>query len=439
MLTKPEAEKLAQQILSFSSFPECEVAISVAEELNLRFANNGVTTSGLTAVPSLTISSTRDRRTGTVETASFDLAELRAAVKRSEDLALLSPENPEDMPPLGKQTYPTLDHFDEATAEARSPALVPQVKAILDAAVKAKLVAAGFFVRTAAVDAVANKAGLFGYGRTTRASLTTTVRTPEGNSSGWAGQPAVRLADIQGAPLAERAISKCQAWRNPARLDPGRYTVLLEPAAVSNLVGLLRFDARAAEQGQSFLSKKGGGTRLGEKLFPQSITLRGDPFDPRLPSLPWTQEWLPAGKIAWIENGVVRNLHYSRYWAHKAGKEPAPESTAYVMEGGEGGIDDLVKTVDRGLLVTRLWYLRVVNPQTLQVTGLTRDGVFLIENGHLARSAMNFRFNESPVRLLQNTQRLGKPVVAQSMEGGTLVCPPLVAADFNFTSISDAV
>lgn len=439
MLTRPQAERLAEQILSFSTYPECAVDITVEEELNLRFANNGVTTSGLSTVPAITISSTREGRTGAVQTASFAAAELKAAVKRSEELAALAPENPEHVPPLPRQDYPAVDHFDEATAASRSAALAPPVKAIVEAAAKSKLVAAGFFVRTASAQAVANKAGLFGYGRTTEAQLSTTIRTPEGTSSGWAGQPAVRLGEIEGAPLAERAIGKCLKWRKPARLEPGRYTVVLEPAAACNLVGLLRFDARGAEQGQTFLSKKGGGTRLGEKMFPELVTLRSDPFHARLPSVPWSRELIPARKIAWIERGVVENLDYGRYWAQKAGKEPTPGPGSYVLDGTGESIEELVKTVDRGLLVTRLWYLRVVNPQTLQVTGLTRDGLFLIEKGEIAQPVMNFRFNESPVRLLENAQRLGRPVAASSFEGGTMVVPAMVASEFQFTSLSDAV
>ncbi len=440
MLTREQAEVLSARILGFSGFPECAVAVEDREELNLRFANNSVTTSGLTSVRNVVISSTRDRKTGTVSVEEVGDDALRAAVKRSEALAALAPEDPEHMEPLGKQQYPALDHFDEATAASRSPQFIPQVKAIVDAAGKSGLVAAGFFIRTASAQAIANKAGLFGYSRATSANLSTTVRTPDGTSSGWAGQPGVRLSDIYGARLAARAIHKCLQWRKPVRLAPGKYTVVLEPAAACNLVGLIGFDARTAELGQSYLSKKGGGTLLGEKLFPSFITLRNDPFDARLASSPWDAgDWIPARKIDWIENGVVQNLSYGRYWAKRSGKEPTPSPSSLVMGGGQGTADDLVRTVDRGLLVTRTWYLRVVNPQTLQVTGLTRDGLFLIENGHIAGPVMNFRFNESPVRLLQNARRLGTPVCASSFEGGVMVVPPIVATGFTFTSVSDAV
>jgi predicted Zn-dependent protease len=444
MLTRDEAEKLSARILKYSSFPECSVQLAGSEDLNIRFANNGVTTSGFIVSRSVRVASTRDGRTGVASTDQMDDDALRAAVKHSEEMAALSQVNPERMPPLGKQEYPDVDHFDEETAAARGAVLVPRIHAVIDAAGKAKFVAAGFFLRSVSGRAVANKTGLFGYSRATDANLTATVRTPDGTSSGWAGQPSVRVGEIDGARVAERAAGKCARWRNPVRLEPGKYTVVLEPNAVCNLVGFLgggSMSARLAEQGSTFLSRKGGGTLAGEKLFPETITLRSDPFDPRLASAPWTDgdEPLPARKLTWIEKGVVRNLEYDRYWAGKKNVEPTSSAASLVLEGGEASLDELIASVERGLLVTRLWYIRTLNPRTLQLTGLTRDGLFLIEGGKIAKPAVNFRFNESPVRMLQNVRKLGRAERAESFEGGSMVVPPLVADDFTFSSISDAV
>jgi predicted Zn-dependent protease len=444
MLTRDEAEQLASKILKYSTFPECSVEVQGSETLNIRFANNGVTTSGFVTGRSISIASTREARTGVATTDQTDDDALRAAVKRSEEMAALSPVNPEQMPPLGKQEYPDVDHFDEESAQARGAMLVPQIRAVIDRAARDRFVAAGFFERSASGQAVANKAGLFGYSRSTDANLTATVRTADGKSSGWAGQPAVRLGQIDGAQVAERAAAKCARWRNPVRLEPGKYTVVLEPNAVCNLVGFLgggTLSARAAEQGNSFLSRKGGGTLAGEKLFPETITLRSDPFDPRLASAPWARgdDPLPMRKLTWIDRGVVRNLYYDRYWAGKKGQAATSPAGSLVLEGGEASLEELIATVERGLLVTRLWYIRELNPRTLQLTGLTRDGLFLIEDGKIARPAMNFRFNESPVRMLQNVRKLGRAERAQSFEGGSMIVPPLVAGDFNFASVSDAV
>jgi predicted Zn-dependent protease len=148
---------------------------------------------------------------------------------------------------------------------------------------------------------------------------------------------------------------------------------------------------------------------------------------------------LPVSAFTWIEKGVVKNLHYDRYWAAQAGKPVTPAPAYIVLSGGDQTLDELIASVKRGLLVTRFWYIRFVNRQTVQLTGLTRDGLFLIEDGKVAGPAMNFRFNESPVRLLQNTIALGKAVRVRGGEGAGMVAPPLVAKDFSFTSISDAV
>ncbi len=441
MLTRDQAQKLAERILSYSTFPECAVMLESSENLNLRFANNGITTSGFTVERSVVISSTREQKTGTTHTESIDDAALRAAVKRSEELAEIAPANPEHMPPLGPQQYPDIDHFAEETARARSPEVIPHIRAIVGAATKEKLVAAGFFERSAQTSAIANKQGLFGYDRSTDSRLSTTIRTADGSSSGWAAQPAVRVGELDGARLAAVAVEKCLRWRKPVRLEPGKYTVLLEAAAAGDLLRMagFSFSARAAEEGRSFLSKPGGGTLLGEKLFPEIVTLRSDPFDTRLPSSPWSMDWLPSRKLTWVEKGVVRNLAYDRYWAQKAGQEPTPFPRSALLDGTDASQDELIRSVERGLLVTHFWYIRVVNPRTLQLTGLTRNGLFLIEKGQIAGPVVNFRFNESPVRLLQNARAVGRPVRVQGLEGGSMIAPPMVSADFTFTSISDAV
>ena len=267
-------------------------------------------------------------------------------------------------------------------------------------------------------------------------------------------------------------MEKCLRWKNPKRLDPGKYTVVLEAAAAGDLVERLSasMDARASEEGRSFLSRKGGGTLLGEKLFPEWITLRTDPFHKLYSGLPWaggagflysrgggsqsmgsvgggrrggvrdrSGEALPAARVDWIDKGIVRNLHYGRYWAHQAGKEATPAPNRLVLEGQDKSLADLIATVERGLLVTHFFYVRELNPQTLQLTGLTRDGLFLIENGKVTSPVVNFRFNESPVSLLQNTLALGTPTRIAGSDFGGMIAPPLVAKGFTFASISDAV
>ncbi len=445
MLTKQEAKNLADKILSYSKLPECRVTIDASETVFIRYANNGITTSGYSLDHSVSIdSTTADKRSGSAVVSEWSDEALKKGVEQAETLARISRPNPEDMPPLGPQKYPELENFDDATGNSRGDAFIGHVRTILDGARSNKLTAAGFAQRSADWTAVANKEGLFGYHRSTDSSVTNTMRNSGGTSSGWATSTSTTMKELDGAEVARISIEKCLRGVDKKKLDPGKYTVILEPAAVSDLIGYLgfSFSAREAEQGQSFLSKKGdktGETLLGEKLFPEYITLRSDPFNTKLPANPWANSLLPNDKISWIEKGVIKNLQYDRFWASKAGKKPTPEPGNLVLEGQEHPLDDLIKSVDKGLLVTRFWYIRLLQPQTLQVTGLTRDGVFLVENGKVTGPVMNFRWNESPVRVLQNTKMLGRPVRTQGAEAGSSFAPPLVATDFNFASISDAV
>jgi predicted Zn-dependent protease len=228
---------------------------------------------------------------------------------------------------------------------------------------------------------------------------------------------------------------------------------VFEPRAVADLLDSLSVavSRRAADEGRSYFSKPGGGNRIDEKIFAESVTIRSDPFDLRVPGRPWIGgagggflgfggfgggnfAGLPTRKTTWVEKGVLRNLSVDRYWAKKIGEEPLPFSGSIVMDGGTGMVDDLIAGTDRGLLLTRFWYIRTVNPQTVQLTGLTRDGVWLIEKGKVAGPVNNFRFNDSPVNLLRNVEAMSAAVST-----GNMVVPAIRSRDFNFTSKSDAV
>ena len=450
-MTRDQANKIAEKILSYSTFPDCDIRMSNTERAFIRFAVNGITTSGLTEEQSVIIASMRDGRSGMIVLDQLDDRSLREAVQQTEQLASLSPPNPEQMPSLEKQKYVTEENVPASTAAARNAVMIPQIRAVVEAAKGKGLVAAGFFERITETAAIASKRGNFGWGRMTDARLTTTIRNPAGTSSGWASQPSVRIEEIDGGALARAAIDKCVRWQDPKRLEPGKYTVVLEPTAVSDLLGMAMTNsmaARAAEEGRSFFSRKGGGSLLGEKLFPEYITLRSEPFHALYSAMPWTRAFLlasidstglPAERRTWIENGVVKNLFYDRYWASKAGVPAQSMPTHLVLEGTEKGLGDLIESVERGLLVTRFFYVRPVNMQTGQMTGLTRDGLFLIEKGKITTPVVNFRWNESRWRMLQNTVGLGKPQRVRGMEGSGMITPPLVVKDFPFTSVSDAV
>src|SRR3954467_15871543 len=226
------------------------------------------------------------------------------------------------------------------------------------------------------------------YFPSTNANYQLTVRTNDGTGSGWAGadHPDWRQIDFKG--VSDPSSQKARASRNPVPIEPGRYTVIREPQAVGDLVQLLAFalDARSADEGRSAFSKQGGGTKLGEKIVDDRVTLLSDPADPQLLTNTFDGQGLPARRQVWIENGVLKKLTYSRFWAQKKNQQPDAGTNAVKLVGGTQTREELIASTPRGILVTRLWYLRPVDPRTVLYTGLTRDGTFLIENGKLTKS-----------------------------------------------------
>jgi predicted Zn-dependent protease len=442
ILAKTEAKQLIDRILGFSKADECQVNLTSSENSHTRFANNEITTSGTARDFSLTISATIERRTGRVTVNELGDAVLRRAVERAEEIARISPPDPEYLAPLGPQVYPEINSYFEETARARAADRLPGVRAVIEPAAKQNLDSSGFFTNGAVAMAFGNKRGNFGYHRTTSANYSATVRTADGTGSGWASDGATRIDQIDARRLAATAIRKAVESQKPQRIEPGHYPVILEPAAVNDLITLMMssFNARQAEQGFSFLAKRGGDTLLGERVFSELVTIRSDPFDPRLPGLPWGAEGVPAEKVTWIEKGVVKNLTYDRNWAQQSNRQPVPMGN-FIMEGGTATLDELIKATKRGLLVTHFWYIRTVNPQNVLLTGLTRDGLFLIEDGRITKPVMNLRFNDSPVQVLNRVEALSQAVRTGSglerREG--CLAPAIKASSFYFSSISDAV
>ncbi|GJG86335.1 TldD/PmbA family protein [Gemmatimonadetes bacterium T265] len=454
VLSRDACEALAKQVLGYATADETRVSLASGTRGDTRFAVNQISTAGDDQDVVVAVRSTFGARSASAVTNGLTDDALRGVVQRAESLARLAPEDPEQVAELGAQQYREAPGYVEATAALDAAARAAAVRAVTEPARAAGLVATGYFEHTTGATAVANNRGLFAYTRQTRASLTTTVRTPDGTGSGWAGASDNDAAQIDAAALGARAIDKARRSANPVAVEPGRYTVVLEPTAVANLVQLMAFalNARAADEGRSFFSKPGGGTKIGQKVVDERVTLVTDPFDPEAPAAPFTADGLPLGRTAWIENGVVKDLAYDRYWAQRQGR---PANTggggggffggpgSLRMSGGTASLDELIASTDRGLLVTRLWYIRPVDPRTILYTGLTRDGTFLIERGKITRAVKNLRWNESPVFLLNNLEAMGRPVRVSASEdgspGASVVMPPVKAHDFSFTSLSDAV
>ncbi len=442
ILTRAEAESLARRVLSFASADETSVTINSDARANTRFAVNQVSTAGNDTDTTLTIRSAFGKRSASVTTNKSDDASIAAAVKAAEELARLSVENPERMPDLGPQVYPPAVQrtitFPSAADRARA------IKAVTDRARAAGFVSTGYIEARVGTRALANSRGLFAFEQTGGSSMTATVRTPDGTGSGWGGANANDWSGIDADAVGATATEKAGKSRNPVAVEPGRYTVVLEPTAVGNLVPILVFSAqaRSADEGRSFFSKPGGGNKIGLKIADERVTLVSDPADNLGSGV--TPDGRATEKVVLIENGVLKNLIYDRYWAEKQGKTPTSIAFGTIrLMGGDSSVAQMIASTERGILVTRFWYIRPVDARTILYTGLTRDGTFLIENGKVTHSIKNFRYNESPVFMLNNAEAFGAPVRVSASEdsspGAAVIMPPIKVHDFNFTSLSDAV
>lgn len=436
LLTASEAKELIDRILKFSSTDEMRVNLSGSRRGNTRFAINSITTSSDIDEFSIRVTSCFGTRRGTATTSETDDAALLRAIRRAEDLARYSPEDPEYVPELGPQRYATIHAFFETTAGAGPELRSRQVLSCMTPANQKNLNSAGFAEHSQHFDAVGNSRGLFAYHRATDASFTATVRTADGTGSGWASSDARDVERVEAARVSAEAIRKAERSAKPSALEPGQYSVVLEPQAVADFLifALFAMNARSADEGRSFYAKPGGGNKIGEKVAGENIMMRSDPTNRHLLGSPFAADGMPNEPIVWIENGVLRNLNYDRYWAAKQGKAPTMSPVNVILEGGGVSIDEMIRSTQRGILVTRFWYIRFVDPKILLLTGLTRDGLFLIERGRTTKPIKNFRFNESPIAVLNNVEMLGRP----ERVGNSLV-PAIKATGFTFSSLSEAV
>ena len=442
ILSKEEAQKLLQKVLSYSKADECEASLNGSEGGNIRYARNAVSTAGDVSQLTLSVSSSYGKKSGTATIDEFDDASLQKVVKRSEELAQLAPENPEYMPLLGPQTYAEAITYVPASAaitpDTRAEAVAKSIRVSKDA----NLEAAGYLENTTSFTALMNSKGLSAYNKNTDVVFTITTRNEEGTGSGYAARGFNDVSKLDTYTATKIAAAKANGSVGAKAIEPGKYTVILEPVAAAYMLESLffGFDARNADEGRSFMSKAGGGNRLGEQLMDPKVTIYSDPFNTDLPSSTWSRDGEPLQKMNWIEKGVVKNLSYSRYWAQKKNVQPVPFPGNIIMEGGDASLEELIKSTEKGILVSRMWYIRMVDPQTLLVTGLTRDGTFYIENGEVKFPVKNFRFNESPVIMLNNVEALGRPERSISVESyRSYLVPPMKIRDFTFSSLSDAV
>jgi predicted Zn-dependent protease len=450
-VTQDEAREITKKALEAAGVPEVEISLNHQRHGFLRFARNAPTTSGLTLTGGAAVTAWKGKRKASV-TGSVDLAnpknavdELRVLVAEAEKLAAISPEDPEYLPLLGPQKYPEVEAYDASTAEMQPARRAQAVADAISVARDRKVIAAGFFEHSGTDSAIANSADLFAYHRGSVATFSLTARTPDERGSGYTAASTHRVASLDVKETAAIAARKALDSRNGREIDPAEYPTILEPQAVADLVGNILpriLDARRADEGRSVFAAPEGKTRLGERIFDLRVNIWTDPANATIPSEPFNGDGYPVQKADFVREGVLKNLIYSRFWAQKHEKSPGPFLSNLVMEGSETPLSKLIAETEKGVLVTRLWYIRPVDAQQALFTGLTRDGLFWIEEGKIQHPLKNFRFNESPYRLLAEVDEIGQtmPVVAgERYSDYRMLLPALKVKSFRFTSISDAV
>lgn len=442
-MTEQEARRIIDAVMERATADATIVNLVSREEGNTRFAGNGVTTSGEITNLSVAVTSAFGTRSGTAETNAVDDEAIATVVRRAEEAAKLAPEDAEYVPPLDPVAYLDPQAYFESSAAYGPAERASAVTTAIGEAVARDTTIAGFLENHRLALATANSQGVFGYFPMTWLEYTNTVRTPDGKGSGWAG---VRLHDAAGLDAAARArvaVEKAIASQTMLSLEPGDYPVILEPAAVAVMAGALvgEMDARRAMEGRSYLAAPEGETKRGRQLVAPLVTIETDPLHPVVPGSAWGGEQLPARQTTWYREGIVETMQFNRYWAQKSGVEPVPGPTNLVMRGEERSLEELIRDTDRGVLVTRFWYIRTLNPIDLTLTGLTRDGTFWIEGGRISHAVNNFRWNESPVRLFERAEAMSRPerVANEDWAVSLSYVPAIRASAFRFASVSQAV
>lgn len=438
LLDEREARAITSKLLGYVKADDASVGVSGEEYAHLRFAANAITTSGRREDATASVTVWLGGRRGAATTNALDDASLRAAVEQAETLARVSPVDREYVPTLGPQKYRPTVQYAASTTRITPAARARTAGEIIAMCERAGVVGAGFHQASARAAASATKNGNFYFDRETDVNLSVTARTKDGTGSGYFQRGHFDAAQFDPVRIARESIAKATGSRSPRRLDPGVYTVILEAQAVGDLYSL-GFDARSAEEGRSSFSAPGGKTRLGERLFDERVSIYSDPWHPQLPASAAAQGGIPAEKIFLVREGVLENLVYSRFWAKQRNREPTPGPVNLILEsaGEVQTLEEMIRTTGRGLLVSHFWYIRPVDPRTALFTGLTRDGVWLVEGGKVQYPVNNFRFNQSVIRMLApgNLLGIGRP----ERIGANSLLPPLKVREFNFTSKSEAV
>ncbi|MEU9006966.1 metallopeptidase TldD-related protein [Streptomyces sp. NPDC048551] len=463
MSTRTTPHEIVERALELSTADGCVVIADEESSANLRWAGNALTTNGVTRGRTLTVIATVDGKEGTasgvVSRSAVTAADLEPLVRAAE-AAARGAGPAEDAQPLVTGT-PASPDFTDGPAETSSAVFADFAPALGEAFARARAGGRelyGFAQHEMVSTYVGTSTGLRLRHDQPGGTLELNAKSPDRSRSAWAGRATRDFKDVDPTVLdAELAVRLGWAERR-IELPAGRYETLLPPTAVADLLIYQMWSAAArdATEGRTVFSKPGGGTRIGERLSPLPLTLRSDPHTPGLESAPFViahssgddasvfDNGLPVPATEWISGGELARLTTTRHSAALTGLPLSPGFGNLVLDGGgDKSLEEMVAGTERGLLLTCLWYIREVDPATLLLTGLTRDGVYLVENGQVTGEVNNFRFNESPVDLLSRATEAGRTEKTLPREWGDwftrAAMPALRIPDFNMSSVSKGV
>ena len=440
-LNRSKCQEILELVLdssqAWASGGETQAILSSWSSALTRFANNGIHQNMAEEGAQLMVRVVLGRRTAKATTNRLDREAISHAVEIACRLAQLAPE--QDLPGMpSQQRYSRFRRSDPETVKLTPRERAKCVEKAINLVKARSLNSAGFLSNQVTTTAMANSAGLSTYDRHTQAEFSMTVLSQD--SSGWAKATANGIGELSFEELGEKAIQKALLGQGPKDLEPGAYTVILEPAAVADLLCFMLsdFGGLSVHLKQSFLTEK-----VGTRLFGENISIADDVSHPLQMGLPFDGDGLARKRVILVDRGVVKHLVYSLSTAKKLGKEatghglffePGEVPMNIIMEGGESTLDEMIASTERGLLITRFWYIREVDPTQKILTGMTRDGTFFIEEGHVQHGVKNLRFNQGLVEMLKKVEMMGRPVRASGEEHyGCMVLPPMKVREFKFT------
>jgi predicted Zn-dependent protease len=421
---------------------EIEAIVATESQALTRFANNTIHQNVAERASSLSIRPVIDGRTARASTNRFDVASIRAAVEEAVAVTRLTEPDPELLPLAEPGAFVAAERFRAETAEATPKHRADAVAEAIAVVEAAGQTAAGAYATGESEFTLYNSRGVRASHRESMARFSITAMAAD--SSGWAKASACDDRAISPRALAENAARKATLSKGPRELPPGRYTVILEPAAVLDLVGqmFMDFSATAIRDGRSFLND-----RIGERLFGANVTIHDDVHHPDQAGTPFDGEGVARQRLTLVEGGEVREIAYSRQAAAQAGVAatghglPLPNDIGempinIVIAGGETPLEQMIAEAERAILVTRLWYIREVDPYEKIFTGMTRDGTFLVEHGEITAGVRNFRFNQGLMEMLSNVEAMSASVRASGEETFDMVVPAMRVGAFNFTEVT---